>query len=74
MRKKIEKLYQADLVYRSAAKFYSFNDICLMRYIKFVYEHDLDDVTRVDLSQKNLFNTLKGNFFGNGGSGHHDEI
>ncbi|ETR66705.1 MAG: hypothetical protein OMM_12449 [Candidatus Magnetoglobus multicellularis str. Araruama] len=49
---KIEKLYQADLVYRSAAKFYSFNDICLMRYIKFVYEHDLDDVTRVDLSQK----------------------
>jgi len=59
---KIEKLYQADLVYRSAAKFYSFNDICLMRYIKFVYEHDLEDVNRVDLSQQNLFNTIKGHF------------
>jgi len=59
---KIEKLYQADLVYRSAAKYYSFNDICLMRYIKFVYEHDLDDITKVDLSQQNLFNTLKGHF------------
>ncbi|MCP4601921.1 MAG: hypothetical protein GY847_15640, partial [Proteobacteria bacterium] len=35
--KKIEKLYTADLVYRSAAKFYTFNDICLMRFIKFVY-------------------------------------
>jgi predicted transcriptional regulator len=59
---KIEKLHLADLVYRSAAKFYSFNDICLMRYIKFVYEHDLDDVTTVDLSQQNQFNSLKGHF------------
>jgi predicted transcriptional regulator len=59
---KIEKLHLADLVYRSAAKFYSFNDICLMRYIKFVYEHDLEDVTKIDLSQQNLFNTLKGHF------------
>ncbi|KPA16805.1 hypothetical protein MHK_002991 [Candidatus Magnetomorum sp. HK-1] len=38
---KIEKLYLADLVYRSAAKYYTFNDICLMRFIKFVYEQDL---------------------------------
>jgi hypothetical protein len=60
--KKIEKLYLADLVYRSEAKYYSFNDICLMRYIKFAYEHDLDDVTHIDLSQQRLFHTLKGHF------------
>ncbi|SLM30807.1 hypothetical protein MTBBW1_2430003 [Desulfamplus magnetovallimortis] len=59
---KIEKLYQADLVYRSAARFYTFNDICLMRFIKFVYEKDMEDVEKIDLSQQNLFNTLKGKF------------
>ena len=59
---KIEKLYQADLVYRSAAKYYTFNDICLMRYIKFVYEQDLEGIDEIDLSQRNLFNTLKGKF------------
>ncbi|MCI5145966.1 MAG: hypothetical protein D3923_10655, partial [Candidatus Electrothrix sp. AR3] len=42
--RKIEKLYAADLVYRSAEKFYTFNDICLMRFIKFVYEQDLEGV------------------------------
>jgi predicted transcriptional regulator len=60
--KKIEQLYQADLVYRSAARFYTFNDICLMRFIKFVYEKDLEDIEEIDLSQRNLFNTLKGKF------------
>ena len=59
---KIEKLYQADLVYRSAARFYTFNDICLMRFIKFVYEKDLEGLEEIDLSQQNLFNTLKGKF------------
>ena len=59
---KIEKLYQADLVYRSAAKFYTFHDICLMRFIKFVYEQDLEGIDDIDLSQRNLFNTLKGKF------------
>ena len=59
---KIEKLYQADLVYRSAAKFYTFNDICLMRFIKFVYEQDLEDVEEIDLSQQNMYNNLKGRF------------
>ncbi|MCP4404210.1 MAG: hypothetical protein GY801_43745, partial [bacterium] len=59
---KIEKLYQADLMYRSAAKYYTFNDICLMRYIKFVYEQDLEGIEAIDLSQQNLFNTLKGKF------------
>ncbi|MDM8537134.1 restriction endonuclease, partial [Desulfobacterales bacterium HSG17] len=59
---KIEKLYLADLVFRSAAKFYTFNDICLMRFIKFVYEQDLEDVEEIDLSQQNLFNNLKGRF------------
>ncbi|MCP4400491.1 MAG: hypothetical protein GY801_24710 [bacterium] len=59
---KIEKLYLADLVYRSAAKYYTFNDICLMRFIKFVYEQDLEGIEQIDLSQQNLFNTLKGKF------------
>ncbi|MCP4397050.1 MAG: hypothetical protein GY801_07090, partial [bacterium] len=59
---KIEKLYLADLVYRSAAKYYTFNDICLMRFIKFVYEQDLEGVDAIDLSRQNLFNTLKGKF------------
>ncbi|KPA13332.1 ATPase domain protein, prokaryote domain protein [Candidatus Magnetomorum sp. HK-1] len=59
---KIEKLYQADLVYRSAEKFYTFNDICLMRFIKFVYEQDLKGIKKIDLSQKKLFNNLKGKF------------
>ncbi|MDM8518360.1 hypothetical protein QUF76_19365, partial [Desulfobacterales bacterium HSG16] len=59
---KIEKLYQADLVYRSAARFYTFNDICLMRYIKFVYEKDLTGIDDIDLSQQNIFNNLKGRF------------
>ncbi len=59
---KIERLYQADLVYRSAEKFYTFNDICLMRFIKFVYEQDLEGIDKIDLSQQNLMNTLKGKF------------
>jgi hypothetical protein len=59
---KIEKLYMADLVYRSAEKFYTFNDISLMRFIKFVYEQDLEGIDKIDLSQQNLINTLKGKF------------
>ncbi len=59
---KIERLYLADLVYRSAARYYTFNDICLMRFIKFVYEKDLEGVDEVDLGERNLFNTLKGRF------------
>ncbi|MCP4397036.1 MAG: hypothetical protein GY801_07020 [bacterium] len=60
---KIEKLYLADLAYRSAAKYYTFNDICLMRYIKFVYEQDVEEgLEPIDLSRQNLFNTLKGKF------------
>ncbi len=38
--KKIEKLYQADLVFRTKARYYTFNDICLMRFIEFVYGQD----------------------------------
>ncbi|QTA84205.1 hypothetical protein [Desulfonema magnum] len=59
---KIERLYLADLVWRTRARYYAFNDICLMRYIKFVYENDLEDVEEIDLSQQNLFNNLKGRF------------
>jgi len=60
--KKIERLYEADLVWRTAARYYSFNDICLMRFIKFVYEKDIEDVEEIDLSQRNLINNLKGRF------------
>ncbi len=59
---KIERLYLADLVWRSRARYYTFNDICLMRFIKFVYGKDLEGVDEVDLSERNLFNTLKGRF------------
>ncbi len=59
---KIEKLYLADLVYRTRARFYTFNDVCLMRFIQFVYEQDLEGIDEIDLSQQNLFNTLKGRF------------
>ncbi|MCP4347126.1 MAG: hypothetical protein GY795_16565, partial [Desulfobacterales bacterium] len=59
---KIERLYMADLVYRSAARYYTFNDICLMRFIKFVYEKDLEGIDKIDLGHQNLFNTLKGRF------------
>ncbi len=59
---KVEKLYLADLVYRSAARYYTFNDICLMRFIKFVYQQDLEGIDDIDLSQQHLFNTLKGRF------------
>jgi hypothetical protein len=59
---KIERLYLADLVWRTQARYYAFNDICLMRYIKFVYEKDLEDIEDIDLSQQNLFNNLKGRF------------
>jgi hypothetical protein len=33
-----------------------------MRFIKFVYEQDLEGVDEIDLSQRNLINTLKGKF------------
>ncbi len=59
---KIERLYLADLVWRTKARYYAFNDICLMRFIKFVYEKDLEGVEEIDLSQRNLFNNFKGRF------------
>jgi len=59
---KIESLYLADLVWRSAARYYTFSDICLMRFIKFVYEKDLEGVDEIDLSQQKLFSGLKGRF------------
>jgi hypothetical protein len=59
---KIEKLYLSDLVWRTEARYYAFNDICLMRYIKFVYEKDLEDVEDIDLSQQGVFSNLKGKF------------
>jgi hypothetical protein len=33
-----------------------------MRFIKFVYEQDLEGMEEIDLSQQNLFNNLKGRF------------
>ncbi|ETR67507.1 MAG: hypothetical protein OMM_11518 [Candidatus Magnetoglobus multicellularis str. Araruama] len=46
-------------------RFYAFNDICLMRYIQFVYEKDLKDVEKIDLSMQAQFNILKGRFLEN---------
>jgi len=62
---KIEKLYLADLVWRTKGRFYAFNDICLMRYIKFVYEQDLKDLDKIDLSLQSKYNVLKGRFLEN---------
>jgi predicted DNA-binding protein YlxM (UPF0122 family) len=62
---KIEKLYLADLVWRTKGRFYAFNDICLMRYIKFVYEQDLKDIDKIDLSLQGKYNMLKGRFLEN---------
>jgi predicted transcriptional regulator len=62
---KIEKLYLADLVWRTKGRFYAFNDICLMRYIKFVYEQDLKDIDKIDLSLQSKYNVLKGRFLEN---------
>jgi predicted transcriptional regulator len=62
---KIEKLYLADLVWRTKGRFYAFNDICLMRYIKFVYEQDLKDIDKIDLSLQSKYNMLKGRFLEN---------
>jgi hypothetical protein len=57
---KIEKLYQADLVYRSDFKYFTFNDICLMRYIQTRYEAELEGIEKVDLQVQGTFNYLKG--------------
>jgi predicted transcriptional regulator len=62
---KIEKLYLADLLWRTKGRFYAFNDICLMRYIKFVYEQDLKDIDKIDLSLQSKYNVLKGRFLEN---------
>ncbi len=41
---KIGKLYLADLVYKSEFKYFTFNDICLMRFIQYAFENDIDNV------------------------------
>lgn len=56
--KKIEKLYQADLVYRSNFQYYTFNDIMLMRYIQNRYAHELGDVEKIDLREQGYFNYI----------------
>jgi len=60
--KKIENLYKADLVYRTAARYYTFNDICLMRFIRFVYERDLEGIEKINYKQQGAFNVVKGRF------------
>jgi len=59
---KIERLYLADLVRRTRARYYTFSDICLMRFIKFVYEKDMEDAEEIDLGQQGLVSNLKGRF------------
>lgn len=58
--KKLEKLYQADLVYRSNYQYYTFNDIMLMRYIQNRYSQELADVDKIDLREQGYFNYIKG--------------
>ena len=60
--KKIEKLREADLVYRTAARYYTFNDVCLMRFIRFVYERDLKGIEKISNRQQGGFNVVKGRF------------
>ena len=60
--RKIRKLHQADLVYQSRFRFYTFNDICLMRFIKYLYVPELAGLEDIDLSEQNRFNNLKGRF------------
>ena len=59
---KIERLHSADLVYKTAARYFGFRDICLMRYIKYVYLRGLEGVKDIDLSERNRFNFLKGKY------------
>ena len=58
--KKIEKLYEADLVYRTAARYYTFNDICLMRFIRFVYGKDLEGIEKISEDQQGMRNVIQG--------------
>jgi len=60
--KKIEKLREADLVYRAAAGFYTFNDVCLMRFIRFVYGRDLEGLDKVSNKEQGAYNVVKGRF------------
>jgi len=60
--KKIEKLYEADLVYRTAARYYTFNDICLMRFIRFVYGKDLEGIEKISENRQGMHNMIKGRF------------
>ena len=60
--KKIENLYQADLVYRTAARYYTFNDVCLMRFIRFVYERDLEGIDKISNKEQGAYNVVKGRF------------
>ena len=60
--KKIENLYQADLVYRTAARYYTFNDVCLMRYIRFVYARDLEGIDKISNKEQGSYNVVKGRF------------
>ncbi|MDO8685771.1 MAG: hypothetical protein Q7J78_03765 [Clostridiales bacterium] len=59
---KIEKLYLADLVYKSEFKYFTFNDICLMRFIQHRFEHELSGIEKIDLSEQGKYNILKGRF------------
>ncbi|MDM8528105.1 hypothetical protein QUF58_07815 [Anaerolineales bacterium HSG24] len=59
---KIQKLRLADLVYLGMPRYYTFNDICLMRFIRFTYEKDWEDVEKVARSYDKKFNSLKGKF------------
>ena len=60
--KKIEKLYYADIVHKTANRYFGFKDICLMRYIKHVYANDLEGMPHIDLSESGKMNFIKGKY------------
>jgi hypothetical protein len=41
------------------------SNICLMRYIKLVFEQDLKDIDKIDLSLQSKYNVHKGRFLEN---------
>ncbi len=59
---KLEKLYEADIIYRAEFKNVAFNDICLMRFIQQRYQNELADIEEIDLQEKGKFNHWKGKF------------
>ena len=57
---KIEKLYQADLVFRQGVRYYAFNDHMLMRFIRNSYHEGVEGVDAVPFRVRGFDNYYKG--------------